>query len=203
VAAAPAPALTTAAPAPATAPAAPASLRPPFSVGTALDEILRGADPSIAVEVRTDQPRLVIGRDRFRFTVTSSIPGFVYVYLAGTDPSQFNLLFPNAIDRENRIEARRSLALPRKGWNITAGGPPGTDRLVVMVAPHARDFSAPGLLRISAEPIPAFDLKLASQVWDNAPAGINPYAGQAVCKADQPCDLRYGAQALELVEVAR
>jgi hypothetical protein len=45
--------------------------------------------------------------------------------MAGTDAAHFYLLFPNAIDRDNRIEADKVIELPRKGWQITAGGPAG------------------------------------------------------------------------------
>jgi len=116
--------------------------RDAFTITAALEDIVRNADPLMAVNTITDKSQLVIGKDRLLFQVKSSTPGYIYVYLAGTDKSHFYLLFPNALDRDNRIEADKLVQLPRKGWHITAGGPPGVNHIVTIVSPD-RPFARP------------------------------------------------------------
>ena len=86
---------------------------------------LRQADPLLGVNALADKSAIQIGRDNLQFRLKSSQSGYVYVFLAGTDKSHMYLLFPNAIDRDNRIEAGRALQLPRPSWRIRAGGPAG------------------------------------------------------------------------------
>ena len=61
--------------------------------------------------------------------------------LLGFDGQTLTSLFPNALDTENTIGAGETLTLPRPNWTITAGGPPGSDTLLVLVA-EARATSA-------------------------------------------------------------
>ena len=88
---------------PAVLPAVPPAT--PFTVVGALDEIVRQADPLFSVNALTDKSRLRIGRDRLQFRIRSKEAGHVYVFLSGTDKRHFYLLFPNEIDRDNRISA--------------------------------------------------------------------------------------------------
>lgn len=171
--------------------------RPPFSPDAVLDDIVRQADPQIAVRAVADPQRLVIGRDRMSFRVRSNEPGFLYVFLSGTDRSGLALLFPNAIDEDNRIAADAEVVLPRKGWQITAGGPPGTNHLVAMVSREPRDFAKVGLKR--GETIPEFELAALQRAW--AGAGPAPGAGEARCRGAAACDARYGASAIRIDEV--
>jgi hypothetical protein len=145
----------------------------------------------------------VIGSDKLQFRVKSSESGYVYVFLAGTDKSHLYLLFPNAIDKNNRIEANKELLLPRKGWQITAGGPPGTNHIVTVVSRQARDFSQAGL-NASKDDIPEFDLSKAEQLWaSRAQSKTNPFVGQPACAGQAGCDTTYGASLLTIEEVAR
>jgi hypothetical protein len=170
--------------------------RSPFSPTAVLDEIVRHADPSIVVRAAADKQRLAIGRDRMSFRVQSSQPGYLYVFLSGTDQSNLALLFPNAIDQDNRIGRDAEVVLPRKGWQITAGGPAGTNHLVAMVSREPRDFAAAGLKM--GETIPEFELAVLQRLW-SAP-GASPGAGDARCPAGGGCDARYGASAIRIEE---
>ena len=67
--------------------------------------------------------------------------GYVYVAMAGSDDKALQLLFPNDLDRDNRIEAGRPLALPRPAWRLRAGGPPGRNQLLVLVTDGPRDLA--------------------------------------------------------------
>jgi serine/threonine protein kinase len=205
----PAPAPVVAAtPAPAPAPVAPPPPAPapppaePFTVVAGLQDIVRHADPLLGVNVLADKSSLTIGRDRLQFRVKSKEAGYLYVFLSGTDKSHFYLLFPNEIDKNNRIEANTEVALPRKSWAITAGGPAGTNHIVTVVSRRPRDLGAVGL-RGAGDEIPEFDLAKAEQLWAARQPGESPFVGKAVCDAGAACDSGYGASLLEVDEVAR
>lgn len=128
--------------APATA-ATPAAARP--AALAALNDIYQSRDDRRLVTLGTEKPTLKIGRDSIGFTLTSREGGHVYLLMVGSDGQSFDLLFPNAFDRNNLIEAGATLRLPRASWQLGAEGPPGKDTLLAIVADSPRDFSAAGL----------------------------------------------------------
>jgi hypothetical protein len=173
--------------------------RPPFGLVAAMQEVLHDASPQISVRLTADRSRIVIGLDRLRFQVSSNHDGHLYVLLAGTD-GQLSLLFPNDLDGDHRLVAGRALQLPRPAWEITAAGPPGTDRLLALVSPRPIDFQAGGLLSAGAEPIHGFDLARLAARWPQ-PGERALLAGQVACPPGEACDRRYGAALIELQEV--
>ena len=181
--------------------AAPPPPATPFGIVTALQDIVRHADPLLGVNALADKSALVIGSDKLQFRVKSSEAGYVYVFFAGTDKNHMYLLFPNAIDKNNRVEVNKELVLPRKGWQITAGGPPGTNHIVTMVSRQPRDLSQAGL-KPSKEEIPEFDLTQAEALWVSRTGSENPFVGKAACTAGAACDSSYGATLLTIDEVA-
>ncbi|KQU74553.1 MULTISPECIES: serine/threonine-protein kinase [unclassified Rhizobacter] len=187
--------------APVAAPAPPPAV--PFGLVTALQDIVRHADPVLGVNALADKSQLRIGSDRLQFRVKSSEAGYLYVFLAGTDKAHFYLLFPNELDKNNRIELNREVVLPRAGWHITAGGPPGTDHIVAMVSRRPRDMTGIGVKK-AGDQIPEIDLQLAEQRWAARSAAESPFAGQPVCEAgESPCDGSYGATLLVIDEVKK
>jgi Domain of unknown function (DUF4384) len=173
----------------------------PFSVLSSLQDIVEGADPSIRVSAGIDKAALVIGKDSMRFRVKSSEAGYVYAFLGGTDKRHFHLLFPNRLDKLNRIESGVELVLPRKSWEINAAGPPGTNHLVVLVSRHKRNLNQVPL-RETEEPIPEFDLAQAERLWNQrAAGGPSPFVGEPVCPTPD-CSGAYGAAMLAVDEVA-
>ena len=130
-----------------------------------------------------------------------SEPGYLYVYLAGTDQSHLYLLFPNALDKNNRIEANKLIELPRKGWHITAGGPPGVDHVVTVVSPLPRNLGTLGLN--TRDTIPEFDMAQVKSMWEAHQGPGSPYVGAALCEGKTPCDERYGASLVHVEEVPR
>jgi hypothetical protein len=141
----------------------------------ALERIFEARDRDHLVNVVSDN-RVRIGKDRFSFRVTSAKPGYVYVLMVGTDRS-FNLLFPNAVDNDNRIAPGQALDLPRAGWSMTAGGPKGADHFVAIVSENPRDFSAAGLRKV--DPFGEFPADVAAKL--SASAGSAPlFAGKPV-----------------------
>ncbi len=171
----------------------------PFSVLAALRDIVAHGDPQIEVTATADKSTLVIGHDSLRFRVRASEAGHVYVFSGGTDKQHFQLLFPNRLDKANRIGAGAELVLPRKSWEISAEGPAGDSHLVVLVSRHERDLSQVGL-RQTDEPIPSFDLLQAERLWQQRAAGASPYVGVPVCSG---CSDAFGAALLAVREVNR
>ncbi|MBD8528356.1 MULTISPECIES: serine/threonine-protein kinase [unclassified Massilia] len=127
------------APAVAAPPAAPA-----YNPVAALDAILAAASPERKVTVRVDSARVQIGHRGASFSIRSSHAGYVYLYMVGT-AGDFQLLFPNAIDKLNVINPGGVLNLPRSRWKFDAAGPAGVDHFLVMVSESPRDFRSAGL----------------------------------------------------------
>jgi len=106
-----------------------------------LNDIYEGRDDRRVVNVSVRKNQLKINKDRLDFTVSSKEDGFIYVLMAGSDSKTFDILFPNKIDTNNRITGGEAVRLPRSTWQLTAGGPPGTTTLLVLVSDGPRDFS--------------------------------------------------------------
>lgn len=176
--------------------------RAAFGPVAALEDIVRHGDPLISVNTIADKERIVIGADRMQFRVKASEAGHLYVFLVGTDQAHLQLLFPNALDQNNRIAADTLLTLPRKGWQITAGGPVGVNHIVTMVSREPRDFSAAGLK--AGESIPEFDLAALQRAWADAAGASTPWFGEPRCAATggRACDGRFGASMIRIEEVA-
>ncbi len=170
----------------------------PFDPVNALDQIFQQRNRNHAVAVVLDKASVRIGKDKLSFRIRSSRPGHVYVLMVGTDRAHFNLLFPNAIDGRNRIEAEKELRLPRPGWSMVAGGPPGTNHFVAIVSENPRDFSAAGLKEV--DPFAEFPLEAAAEVARSQPAEPSPFAGKPVCAAAGPCSSAYGAAIFTIEE---
>jgi hypothetical protein len=111
----------------------------------ALNDVYQSRDDRRLVTLTAEKSTLKIGRDSINFTLSSREGGHVYLLMVGSDGQTFDLLFPNAFDRNNVIEAGATLRLPRPSWQLGAEGPPGKDTLLAIVADNPRDFSAAGL----------------------------------------------------------
>lgn len=129
-------------------PAAPVAAAPapvmqptPLTGEQALRQMFDQRDAKRRVQVVASKDKLKIGQDALDFSVQSDRGGYVYVALAGSDNKSVYLLFPNDLDQNNKIEAGQQLLLPRPNWRVKAGGPAGTDSLLVMVADGPRDLA--------------------------------------------------------------
>jgi hypothetical protein len=125
-------------PTPALNPAPTAAPEPMDSLAT-LQELFQQRDSRRELLVSIPSPNLRIGQDRLALSVKSPVAGYVYVVMLGSDEKSFYLLFPNKVDGDNRIKANQTLQLPRPSWEVTAGGPPGTNRMLVVVSQSPRD----------------------------------------------------------------
>lgn len=196
----PAPSATPPAPAPAaTTTPPPPQPDKPWKPMDALDDVFEGRDRGHSVTALMDQATVKIGKDKLRFRLTSSKPGYLYVLMVGTDGNSLNLLFPNAIDKNNKINAGKEISLPRPGWAMVAGGPEGTDNFVAIVSENPRDFTAAGLKKV--DPFAEFPLDVAATIAKASKGSPTPFAGKAVCNAATTCTEAYGATSFAISEV--
>ena len=163
-----------------------------------LDWVFEQRDPTRTVSVTSDPSTVKIGRDKLHFHVNSAQSGYLYILMVGTDRSHFTLLFPNEIDKNNRVTGGKELGLPRSGWSMTAGGPAGTNRFVAIVSENPRDFLAAGW--VTGDPFAEFPPELAAKITGTT-ADHAAYAGKTVCPSSGNCSNDYGAAAFLIQEV--
>lgn len=158
------------------------------------EEIYGGRDPRRRVEVEVSHPRMTICRDKLEFTVRSSHPGHVYVLQLGSDGETFNLVFPNDIStRGNQLAAGETLRVPGDlGFEITAMGPAGTDRVLVLVSDKPRSLS--GLTRVDGGGIAAFDTDATGRI------ALTRALRRVDC-THKDCQSAYGAALVEIEEI--
>jgi serine/threonine protein kinase len=167
----------------------------------ALDEIFEWRDRNHAVTVSAGKARARIGQDPLHFKIRSAKDGYVYLLMVGTDRSDFFLLFPNAVDKNNRIRAGEELDLPRPRWKMIADGPPGTDHFVVIISENRRDFSSAGLK--SVDPFAEFPLDEAVRLYGGYSGSVPLFAGKAQCSpnSSSDCSESYGAAVFSIEEI--
>jgi hypothetical protein len=115
----------------------------PWSVSVlTLREVEQQKNPRRKVDVQVSKSSLRIGKDALDLTIKSSHDGYVYLVLLGSDAQSFYVLFPNGLDKENRIKANQPLRLPKPDWQVKAAGPAGTDQLLVIVSDTPRQMDS-------------------------------------------------------------
>ena len=181
-------------PAPPPPPPAPAAPRTPVE---SLQSLAAGAAAGFEVTAVAKKPEVNIGKDKLAFEIRSKRDGFVYVFLLSSGGEMF-LLFPNLLDKYNKINANSALALPRASWPMDAGGPAGTNQFAVLVSEHERDFSASGVQNDGV--FPQFPLPVLSALEATRGAGPTPLLGKPVCAPNTPCNDVYGVANFKIVE---
>jgi hypothetical protein len=124
---------------PDSAPAAPPRAASPAQI---LQELHGQRDGERRVLATTRKQRLKIGVDTLEIDVTPQRDGHLYIVQAGSDGQSLYLLYPNELATNNQVRAGQRVALPGKNWEVVAGGPAGTETLLVMVTDAPRDLSA-------------------------------------------------------------
>lgn len=157
-------------------------------IAAALIDLYENRDDRRQVVLETDKPVLKIGKDALKLRVKSSHAGFVYLLMIGSDDQTIDLLYPNTLDKDNRIAAGQTLELPRNGWDLEVQGPPGIDRLIAIVSDTPRDFSSLGM--VAAGPFSMADVKPGTT------RNLQVVATNASGKKNT-----YGADILEIEEV--
>jgi hypothetical protein len=49
-------------------------------------------------------------------------------------------LFPNGLDKDNKIRAGQTVNVPKPDWQVKSAGPEGTNQLLVLVTDSPRKF---------------------------------------------------------------
>lgn len=176
------------------------------ALGTLLD-VYNRRDDRRQVTLVTAKPSFRIGQDNVEFKLTSSHAGYVYLLMVGSDGKTFDMIFPNKLDQNNRIEAGQTLDLPRKEWEIQAGGPAGKNHLLAIVSDSPRDFTKLGMQPAGpfsiaqATPVAAKDIVLVTL---NAPSAESTDCQAAVMRnlkvAETGCSSAYGAALTTVLE---
>ena len=168
-----------------------------FSPSQALNKLLTSGKPGFDVSATPGKPEVRIGKDKLEFQVQSSKPGFVYVYQLSSGGEMY-LLFPNALDKRNRIEAGVALALPKPSWAMVAGGPTGTDEFVVVVSEYERNLIASG---IQPEGVfGQFPTKVLEALEFTRGNGPPPLIGIPACPGTSSCQDNYGTAGFKIIE---
>jgi hypothetical protein len=181
---------------PATPPATPAA----FDPAAALRTVVAGASAERTVKVETGSPRLRINKDLLNFSLTASHAGYVYVHMVGTAPNNFFMLFPNEIDKNNKIKAGETFKLPRK-FKLAIEGPAGQDHLLVILSDVPRDFSALGKLKDNT--FLTFSSERVMQALQTYSGTAPLFAGVPKCPNPADCSTLYGASMFSVEEYAQ
>ncbi len=170
---------------------------PPFSASQSLSNLQQTAKGGFEVSAKPGKPEVRISKDKLEFQIHSNKPGFAYVYLLNT-VGELYLLFPNALDKRNRIESGATLSLPKASWAMNADGPAGTDEFVVLVSEHERDLKTSGIQYEGV--FGQFSLKILEALEAARGTGPSPLLGQPICPGGTPCADNYGAASFKIVE---
>jgi uncharacterized protein YraI len=171
----------------------------------ALKRLFDQRDGKRKVEVTAAKTQLKIGQDTMDFSVKSSKAGYVYVALAGSDNKSFYVLFPNDLDKNNRIEAGQTMLLPRPNWKVRSQGPEGSNQLLVFVSDGPRDLSS--LSKSKAGP---FIVSLNNAegraelgaLMSRSAIGANAGCAATAARASNPqCSDAFGAAMLRVDEI--
>jgi len=162
-----------------------------------LQSLAAGAAPGFDVTATPKKSEVAIGKDKLAFEVRSKREGFVYVFLLSSGGEMF-LLFPNLLDKYNKITAGSPLSLPRASWPMDAGGPAGTNQFAVLVSEHERDFGASGVQNDGV--FPQFPLPVLAALEATRGTGPSPLLGKPVCAPNTPCNDVYGVANFKIVE---
>lgn len=175
-----------------------------------LEDIYANRDDRRLVELKPVKRKLKVDQDSFEFTLKSSHAGYVYLLMVGSDGTSFDLLFPNQLDKKNEIAAGETLKLPRSTWELAAGGPPGKDVLLAIVAESPRDFSQIGMqpsgpfsvIDTKSAPGSARDIQMATATSSNANTGECVAPKERNLTIRRHCSNAYGAAIVTVEEVA-
>jgi hypothetical protein len=187
---------------------APSAASAPVSPVNTLLDIYNRRDDRRLVTLTPAKSALTIGQDKFEVSLTSREAGYVYLLMVGSDGKTFDMLFPNALDKNNTIAAGETLRLPRADWEVTAHGPAGKNFLLAIVSDAPRDFARLGMQPagpfsvVDATPIAAKDIVLASSSSANASTHECAEAPLKRSLAVQKkCSNAYGAALVTVEEV--
>jgi hypothetical protein len=173
-----------------------------------LRDIYSNRDDRRVVQLQGTKPAYKINQDNVEFTVSSSHAGYLYIMMVGSDGKTFDMLFPNGLDNNNAIQAGQTLRLPRPNWMVTAGGPPGKNHLLAIVAESPREFAKIGMQ--PAGPFSIIPASASSSKDIQQATATSAHANSQECQeqsakrtlmVQKRCSNAYGAAMMVLEEV--
>lgn len=206
----PAPATTTAetppappAAAPAPPPAAPLETAPrpsePQPLAQALAAVVAGSDNAFGLKVDKVRTPLTIGRDALSFSLHSQRSGLLYVLLWDKASNRLAQIFPNDLDRQNKVVAGKPFTFPRPDWAYEADPPQGDWEVLTIVSEAPRDFTTLGLTAHQAgDSLPQASVEAAL----GKAGGGTALAGEARCPDGGACPAAYAAARFTVAETA-
>jgi len=99
------------------------------------------ASPQWVVELSVKPDTVAVGNLGMTVSVRSARSGYLTLLQRGTDGKE-DVVFPNALDKGNRIEADKPLTLPRASWKWKAAPPAGEGRLLAVVSEKPVDVQS-------------------------------------------------------------
>ncbi len=97
---------------------------------TKVDAVLAASAPGGDLRLVASPDPVVTGQT-LRLVVGVRQAGYLYLYQVATDGRTLSLVFPNAMDGANYVDAGSS-QLPRASWQLRAHGPAGTGYLLAV-----------------------------------------------------------------------
>lgn len=105
-----------------------------------------------AVELNIKPDTVAVGDLDMAVSIRSARSGYLTILQRGTDGKE-DIVFPNALDQDNRIEAGKPLKLPRGHWKLRATPPAGEGRLLALVTERPLDPQGVQVSLSGAQPI--------------------------------------------------
>ncbi len=178
---------------------------PPLTGAQALNQMFDQRDAKRKVQVTVTREKMKIGKDTLEGTVVSERAGYLYVALAGSDNHSIYMLFPNELDKNNKLEPGKPLQFPRGNWSVKAAGPAGADTLLVMVTDSPRDLSQLGASKAGPFLSSLNDAQGRAQL--GALMGTSPFTPTQLCnnaasrQSNTICSDAYGAALFTVEEI--
>ena len=165
--------------------------RQPVPLDEAFAATVAGSDGTYALKAARVRTPLSIGQDPLTFVLNSQRNGLLYVLLWDKATGRVSQIFPNDLDRNNRIAAGKPLAFPRPDWAYEADQPKGDWEVMAIVSDAPRDFSGLGFESRDGSfgaLQPALEAALGASAKGGAALG-----GEAKCTGAQACSPSYAA----------
>ena len=150
------------------------------------------------VSVRLDRLRLKIGKDNLRFRIKSSKDGYLYIMMIGTQ-NEHLLIFPNEMDKDNKIAADTEISFPRNEIDMPVTGPPGTDQFIAVVSEQAHDFTEKSTS--AAGGFGEFSPAQATSFLELLPDTVLTNGRKPICPSVGKCSNTYGAVRFSIEEI--
>jgi hypothetical protein len=165
---------------------------PLASIAT-LKDVEAQRNPTRKLDIKMAKKTLKINQDYLDLQIKSSHDGYLYLVLLGSDKKSFYVLYPNQLDGDNRIQAGKTINLPKSSWQIKAAGPAGVDHILALVADSPRDLKA--LEALGADPNSPFVYTL------NTLKGRGALVDYLIGKGPDGRSEKFAAQMITVTEV--